>query len=69
MPLARRIATTAIGRPIGVSRSGRADTAAGADNQVPERRVGPTSPHKLPSVPRQILKDIPRPPNSASRDD
>jgi hypothetical protein len=22
-----------------------------------------------PSVPRQILKDIPRPPNSASRDD
>jgi hypothetical protein len=24
---------------------------------------------KLPSVPRQILKDIPRPPNSASRDD
>ena len=23
---------------------------------------------KLPSVPRQILKDIPRPPNSASRD-
>ena len=23
----------------------------------------------LPSVPRQILKDIPRPPNSASRDD
>ena len=24
---------------------------------------------KLPSVPRQILKDIPRPLNSASRDD
>ncbi|HTC38978.1 MAG TPA: hypothetical protein VK693_08495, partial [Steroidobacteraceae bacterium] len=24
---------------------------------------------KLPSVPRQILKDIPRPPNSASPDD
>ena len=24
---------------------------------------------KLPSVPRQLLKDIPRPPNSASRDD
>ena len=24
---------------------------------------------KLPSVPRQILKDIPRPPSSASRDD
>jgi hypothetical protein len=24
---------------------------------------------KLPSVPRQILKDIPRPPNSASRYD
>jgi hypothetical protein len=24
---------------------------------------------KLPSVPRQILKDIPKPPNSASRDD
>jgi hypothetical protein len=24
---------------------------------------------KLPSVPRQILKDILRPPNSASRDD
>jgi hypothetical protein len=24
---------------------------------------------KLPSVPRQILKDISRPPNSASRDD
>ena len=24
---------------------------------------------KLASVPRQILKDIPRPPNSASRDD
>jgi hypothetical protein len=24
---------------------------------------------KLPSVPRQILKDIPRPKNSASRDD
>jgi hypothetical protein len=24
---------------------------------------------KLPSVPRQILKDIPRQPNSASRDD
>ena len=24
---------------------------------------------KLPSVPRQILKDIPRPPNSVSRDD
>jgi hypothetical protein len=24
---------------------------------------------KLPSVPRPILKDIPRPPNSASRDD
>ena len=24
---------------------------------------------KLPSVPRQILKDIPGPPNSASRDD
>jgi hypothetical protein len=24
---------------------------------------------KLPSVPRQILKDIPRPPNSASRDE
>jgi hypothetical protein len=24
---------------------------------------------KLPSVRRQILKDIPRPPNSASRDD
>jgi hypothetical protein len=24
---------------------------------------------KLPSVPRQILTDIPRPPNSASRDD
>jgi hypothetical protein len=24
---------------------------------------------KLPKVPRQILKDIPRPPNSASRDD
>jgi hypothetical protein len=24
---------------------------------------------KLPSVARQILKDIPRPPNSASRDD
>jgi hypothetical protein len=24
---------------------------------------------KLPSVPRQILMDIPRPPNSASRDD
>jgi hypothetical protein len=24
---------------------------------------------KLPSVPRQILKDIPRPPNSASVDD
>jgi hypothetical protein len=24
---------------------------------------------KLPSVPRQILKDIPRPPNSASHDD
>jgi hypothetical protein len=35
MPLARRIATTAIARPIGVSRSGRADTAAGAGNQVP----------------------------------
>jgi hypothetical protein len=24
---------------------------------------------KLPNVPRQTLKDIPRPPNSASRDD
>jgi hypothetical protein len=24
---------------------------------------------KLPNVPRQILKDIPRPPSSASRDD
>ena len=24
---------------------------------------------KLPSVPRQILTDIPRPPNTASRDD
>jgi hypothetical protein len=24
---------------------------------------------KLPSVPRQILKDVPRPPNTASRDD
>jgi hypothetical protein len=24
---------------------------------------------KLPSVPRQILKDIPRPPNSACQDD
>jgi hypothetical protein len=24
---------------------------------------------KLPSVPRQILKDIPRPPNTANRDD
>ena len=24
---------------------------------------------KLPSVPRQILKDIPRPPNTASQDD
>jgi hypothetical protein len=24
---------------------------------------------KLPNAPRQILKDIPRPPNSASRDD
>ena len=24
---------------------------------------------KLPSVPRQILKDIPRPPNSSSRED
>jgi hypothetical protein len=24
---------------------------------------------KLPSVPRQVLKDIPRPPNTASRDD
>jgi hypothetical protein len=24
---------------------------------------------KLPSVPRQILKDIPRPPNRAGRDD
>jgi hypothetical protein len=24
---------------------------------------------KLPSVPRQILKDIPRPPNTASRND
>jgi hypothetical protein len=24
---------------------------------------------KLPSVPRQLLKDIPRPPNSASRED
>jgi hypothetical protein len=24
---------------------------------------------KLPSVPRQILKNIPRPPNTASRDD
>jgi hypothetical protein len=24
---------------------------------------------KMPSVPRQTLKDIPRPPNSASRDD
>ncbi len=24
---------------------------------------------KLPRVPRQILKDIPRPPNSASQDD
>ena len=24
---------------------------------------------KLPNVPRQILKDIPRPPNSAIRDD
>ena len=24
---------------------------------------------KLPSVPRQILKGIPRPPNTASRDD
>ena len=24
---------------------------------------------KLPMVPRQILKDIPRPPNTASRDD
>jgi hypothetical protein len=24
---------------------------------------------KLPMVPRQILKDIPRPPNSAARDD
>ena len=24
---------------------------------------------KLPSLPRQILKDIPRPPSSASRDD
>jgi hypothetical protein len=24
---------------------------------------------KLPSVPRQTLKDIPRPPNSASRED
>jgi hypothetical protein len=24
---------------------------------------------KLPSVPRQILEDIPRPPNSARRDD
>ena len=27
------------------------------------------APSKLPSVPRQILKDVPRPPNSASRDD
>ena len=24
---------------------------------------------KLPSVPRQMLKDVPRPPNSASRND
>jgi hypothetical protein len=24
---------------------------------------------KLPSVPRQLLKDIPRPPSSAGRDD
>jgi hypothetical protein len=24
---------------------------------------------KLPNVPRQILKDVPRPPNTASRDD
>ena len=24
---------------------------------------------KLPSVPRQVLKDTPRPPNSASRED
>jgi hypothetical protein len=34
-------------------------------------RLGPIAVNiaKLPRVPRQILKDIPRPPNSASRDD
>jgi hypothetical protein len=31
--------------------------------------LGATNIAKLPSVPRQILKDIPRPPNSASRED
>jgi hypothetical protein len=31
--------------------------------------LGATNIAKLPSVPRQILKDIPRPPNTASRDD
>jgi hypothetical protein len=30
---------------------------------------GPLNFAKLPMVPRQILKDIPRPKNSASRDD
>jgi hypothetical protein len=31
--------------------------------------LGATNVAKLPSVPRQILKDVPRPPNSAGRDD
>jgi hypothetical protein len=51
----------------------------GSDNRHEGGRLGRLSRHeafliavniaKLPSVPRQILKDIPRPPNSASRDD
>jgi len=37
---------------------------------IDERRAHPlATAAKLPSVPRQILRDIPRPPNSASRDD
>jgi hypothetical protein len=31
--------------------------------------LGATDIAKTPSVPQQILKDIPRPPNSASRED
>ena len=34
-----------------------------------ENEAGRRSSAKLPSAPRQILKDNPRPPNSASRED